>query len=159
MASASNAEGLRWLRQGIWPTFRCPSCGETCEGSPRVVRCGCNRIMHVECYEALGSCPGAGCEAWPRPVSVLTPAMARRRNRVDTGASLRNLGLIFGVPMGAVFVLALLSGSKRGLLLMSGFPALLLALSVALGQWLRRGRGNEAEQASETPLSEGSDPA
>lgn len=150
--TGSQAEGLRWLLRGIRPSLECRACGRSCADAALVARCGCNEVMHAECWEARGSCPGTICRTVPRPVHVMSPAQALLSNRRDAGASLKNLGAIFGLPLLVVLGLALSSGSQPGLVLLAGLATLLCAASFALGLWLRGGRAvDEPVAIARTP--------
>lgn len=153
---AGQAEGFRVLRRGLRPDPTCGCCGEPWEGAAVVARCGCNLILHAECYERAGACPGAICQVAPRGVVLVTPAEARLRNRRDLGAGLRDLALIFGTPMALVLPFMLLdSSTKASLIALAAIWSLAFAVIGVCGEWFRR--SNSGEGSAPSPPAEPTD--
>lgn len=135
----SNAEGFAWLGRGLSEQLECSHCQATCADAPLLAHCACNAVMHVDCYEAVGACRSPACALAPLgPLRIVSPGDAIRRRRWNVGSSLRNLGMIFGVPLLVCWALVALGGATAVTLVMVSVMSALCAFSFTYGTWLRR---------------------
>ncbi|MBL4847510.1 MAG: hypothetical protein JKY65_18485 [Planctomycetes bacterium] len=136
----TNAEGFAWLRRGLSKDLVCSHCDASCANDPLVANCSCNTVMHVDCYEEVGSCQSPACKVGPvGPLRIISPADAIQRRRWNVGSSMRNLGMIFGVPLLLGWVLLAFDSSvTAGTLVLATAMSVLCALGFFCGSWLRR---------------------